>query len=604
MGVTMNAIIKIIIVLILSSSFLFSQQWQQLNSGTNGFFRDLDFISESVGWVVGHSGIILKTTNGGTNWIQQNSNTSSDLYTVYFLDDQNGWVGGFDGILLKTTNGGDNWVVDQLTTDNISGLTFLDQNIGLAVTGKLVPYYYSYILKTTNGGASWQQKYESFYGYDAYLDLFNIGNYGWAVGTGIISRTTNAGENWIDVYSPTDQWLYDVFFFDNTTGWAVGGGTDSEIILKTANGGNSWQIQRESYQYQRLQGVCFMDLQNGWAVGENGVILKTTNGGSIWTEFNSPTNNYLREIQFPSPTVGYIVGENGTILKFSDNSDFIHITDPNGGETITTESNYYILWNSQNVVDVKLEYSTDNGLTWMNIIDSIPSTGIFEWVVPVTLTTQGRMKISDITNPIIFDASDGPFTIQSSKVITVLTPNGAEVINGGSTYEITWNSIDVEYVNIEYSINNGASWTTIIEGTQSTGVYLWEVPNVLTIQGRIKISDHSFPTIYDVSDNSFRINFPVFVDDPNNLTDYRLLQNYPNPFNPSTNIQFNIPEFSFVTLSVYDLLGNLISTLVSDNLTAGNYTVEFGGTDIPSGLYIYKIVTSKFTDAKKMILMK
>lgn len=604
----MNIVSRLCTLVLLASNLLFSQpQWQQLNSGTNAFLRDLDFVSENVGWIVGHGGLILKTSDGGINWVQQVSNTSTDLYTVFFLDNQNGWAGGLDGIFLKTTDGGDNWIVDQLTTDEVRGLVFVDQNNGIAVTGKLVPYYYSYILKTTNGGTSWQIKHASYYGYDAYLDLCSGNDYAyeWAVGTGIISRTVNAGESWTDVYSPTDQWLYDVFFFDNTTGWAVGGGTDSEIILKSANGGNSWQIQRESYQYQRLQGVCFTDLQNGWAVGQNGVILKSTNGGTTWIAYNSPTNSYLREIDFPTETVGYIIGENGVILKFSDNSDFIHIMEPNGGEIITTESTYYILWNSQNVIDVKLEYSTDNGLTWIIIVDSIPSTGIYEWVVPVTLTTQGRVKISDITDPNIFDISDGPFTIQSSKVITVLTPNGGEIINGESTYEITWNSTDVENVNIEYSINNGASWNTVVEGALSTGIYYWEVPNILTIQGRIKISDFTFPTIYDVSDNSFRINYnPVSVEDPNNLIEYKLFQNYPNPFNPTTKIQFTLPEQSFVTLNVYDLLGNLISALISENKPAGSYTVEFGGTDIPSGLYIYKIVTPSFTEAKKMILMK
>jgi photosystem II stability/assembly factor-like uncharacterized protein len=604
MGVTMNAVIKISAVLILSSYLLFSQQWQQLNSGTNSYLFDLHFLSETTGWVVGYNGTILKTSNGGNTWIQQNSGTTANLRSVFFLNEQLGWVGGISGLLLKTTDGGSSWQQSQMGygTEDVYEISFIDENIGQAVVGRVSPYYYSYILKTTNGGLSWQLRYES--DYEAYLDLFVSGNYGWVVGTGEIARTTNTGEIWNYVYSPTNQWLYDVFFFDNTTGWAVGGGTDSEIILKSSNGGLSWQIQRESYQFQRLQGVCFTDLQNGWTVGENGVILKTTNGGTNWNEYNSPTNNYLREIQFLSESIGYIVGENGTILKYSDNSDLIHVMDPNGGEIIIAGSSYYILWNSQNVIDVKLEYSTNNGLNWINIINSIPSTGIYEWSVPITMTTQARIKIYDIIDPNVFDISDGPFTIQSSKVITVITPNGGEELDGGTYYEITWSSTDVENVDIEYSINNGASWNLIIDSVQSTGVYIWEVPNVLTTQGKIKISDNSLLSIYDVSDNSFRINFPVNVDDPNNLKEFNLFQNFPNPFNPTTKIQFTIPELSFVTLSVYDVLGNLISTLVSDNLSAGNYTFEFGGTDIPSGLYIYKIVTPTFTDAKKMILMK
>ena len=489
--------------------------------------------------------------------------------------------------------------------ETIWELSFVDENIGQAVVGYTIPgFYYSYIIKTVNGGTTWQLKYESEYGYDAYLDLFTIGDLGWAVGTGVIARTTNTGESWSYVYSPTDQWLYDVFFFNNTTGWAVGGGTDSEIILKSANGGLSWQILQESFQYQRLHGVAFTDLNNGWTVGENGVILQSTNGGASWSEYNSPTNSFLREVQFPSQSIGYIVGENGVILKYSNNSNYIHVLDPNGGEVITTGSSYYILWNSQNVIDVKIEYSTDNGINWISIINSLPSTGIYDWAVPNVLTSQGRIKITDITDPNIFDISDGPFTIQSSKVITVLTPNGGEELEGGSNYEITWSSTDVEYVNIEYSINNGASWNLIVDSVQSTGIYIWEVPNILTVQGRVKISDHTLLSIYDVSDNPFRINYVLDVSDPNSELNYRLKQNYPNPFNPTTRIDYSLPEFSYVNLIVYDVLGRMLNTLVSDYKSAGDYSVDFNASNLPSGIYFYQIITPSYSSIKKMILMK
>ncbi len=165
------------------------------------------------------------------------------------------------------------------------------------------------------------------------------------------------------------------------------------------------------------------------------------------------------------------------------------------------------------MVNVKIEYSTDNGINWISVIDSIPSTGIYEWTVSNTLTTEGRVKISDLSDPDIFDISDGSFTIQSSKVITVISPNGGEILNGGSQYEILWNSEDVEYVKLDYSINNGASWDSITDSIESTGVYLWTVPNILTTQARIKISDISLPSIYDASDDPFRINYVVSVDE-------------------------------------------------------------------------------------------
>lgn len=85
---------------------------------------------------------------------------------------------------------------------------------------------------------------------------------------------------------------------------------------------------------------------------------------------------------------------------------------------------------------------------------------------------------------------------------------------------------------------------------------------------------------------------------------FSLEQNYPNPFNPSTIIRYSIPKSEFVELKVYDGLGNLIQTLVSENLNAGNYEVQFNGADLASGIYYYQIKAGEFSITKKLVLMK
>lgn len=85
---------------------------------------------------------------------------------------------------------------------------------------------------------------------------------------------------------------------------------------------------------------------------------------------------------------------------------------------------------------------------------------------------------------------------------------------------------------------------------------------------------------------------------------YYLMQNYPNPFNPGTKISYSIPEITFVTLKVYDVLGNEIATLVNEEKTIGSYDVDFVATSLPSGIYFYKLTTNNFSETKKMILMK
>jgi hypothetical protein len=85
---------------------------------------------------------------------------------------------------------------------------------------------------------------------------------------------------------------------------------------------------------------------------------------------------------------------------------------------------------------------------------------------------------------------------------------------------------------------------------------------------------------------------------------YSLHQNYPNPFNPSTTISFGIPEAAYVTLKIYDLLGNEITTIISDGLSAGVHSISFDASGIPSGVYLYKLHAGSFIQTKKMILMK
>jgi hypothetical protein len=85
---------------------------------------------------------------------------------------------------------------------------------------------------------------------------------------------------------------------------------------------------------------------------------------------------------------------------------------------------------------------------------------------------------------------------------------------------------------------------------------------------------------------------------------YTLGQNYPNPFNPTSIIKYQIPELSFVTLKVYDVLGNEITTLVNKETPAGNYEVEVNGTGLPSGVYFYQLKAGRFVETKKMVLLK
>jgi len=114
-------------------------------------------------------------------------------------------------------------------------------------------------------------------------------------------------------------------------------------------------------------------------------------------------------------------------------------------------------------------------------------------------------------------------------------------------------------------------------------------------------------------DKIFEEIFPVTGAEDESLTpeNFELFQNYPNPFNPSTKIKFSIPigTLNYVSLKVYNVLGNEVATLVNKELPAGNYELEFDASDLTSGIYFYKLKVDfpegqAFIQTYKMVLLR
>lgn len=88
------------------------------------------------------------------------------------------------------------------------------------------------------------------------------------------------------------------------------------------------------------------------------------------------------------------------------------------------------------------------------------------------------------------------------------------------------------------------------------------------------------------------------------VSNYELNQNYPNPFNPSTRIRYSIKENSYVSLKVYKSLVVLVTELVNEYKPTGSYEIEFDGSILPSGVYLYKLDAGSFSATRKLVLMK
>ena len=336
----MKKLIQTLFFFLLVTQICFAQWFWQSTPIDHDLFS-VKFISPEVGWIVGESGTILKTTNGGETWISQSSGTSDNLNSVSFTNINTGVAVGNNGTILRTTNGGENWVSQfSGTYYDLNGVSFTNVNIG-TVVGSYNPNTYTsigIIIRTTNGGETWETQ-SSGIKYHLSMVFFTDINNGSVVGysgsplEGIILRTTNGGETWAS-QCKTENTLYGIYFSDAKTGMVVGTGGrgDGPLILKTNDGGETWINKNCGMTGVILNSVHLTDTNNGTAVGlkyfpsNEAVILRTTNGGETWISQTSELSNYLNDVFFIDINNGIVVCSGGIMLRTT-----------NGGVTFVEE---------------------------------------------------------------------------------------------------------------------------------------------------------------------------------------------------------------------------------------------------------------------------
>lgn len=199
----------------------------------------------------------------------------------------------------------------------------------------------------------------------------------------------------------------------------------------------------------------------------------------------------------------------------------------------------------------------------------------------------------------------GPFLVTS--------PNTAVTWNANTPQTVTWDiantnvsPVNCANVKIKLSTDGGTTFPTILKSsTPNDGSETVTLPMVSTANARIKVeaADNIF---FDISNTNFTITTVSGIS--NQLAkplSFQLMQNFPNPFNPVSMINFTIPQKSAVSLYVYDMSGKLVMKMINNEIkTEGNYTYEFDGSTLASGMYFYRLTAGKFSETKKMILLK
>jgi len=337
---------------------------------------------------------------------------------------------------------------------------------------------------SADGGSTWNVIVNS---------VPNSGQFSWTVPAGATAngliRVSDAGDGF-----PSD--VSDVPF-----SVAV-----ASITVVSPNGGETWFGGSQ----QPLTWV---------SVGFAGMVKLeySADGGASWAVLADSTANdgaFLWTVPESATTTGKIrvaAAADGSPSDISD-GDFtivastLQLTAPNGGEFLTANSVSQVTWSSTGVVNgVKIAYSIDGGLTWTEVIASTPDDGTFDWTVPDIEASDVRLRIEDAVDGVPSDVSDGAFAI-SNTVLTITAPNGGESWQAGSAQLITWTSAgDLPTVKIEYSLDAGTSWFTVVALTSNSGSSVWTLPNESTTQALIRISDSGDGIPFDVSDSLFTI---------------------------------------------------------------------------------------------------
>ncbi len=272
---------------------------------------------------------------------------------VQFVSATEGWISGSRGSFLHTTNAGENWTVvepfpdDTLwsPSDQAQGvMSWVNQTHGWKINSIGPAFGVSYgvvIHKTTNGGNTWEKKILSTTSGDfgnaiqfvdenhGWVLIFNFSTWG-----ATFLRTIDGGENWTPF---TGAGIF--YFVDANNGWSYygsGQGFDPPFkILRTTDGGDSWNEQFTDNTKYAYNAMHFSDLNNGWVVGDSGKVLKTADGGVNWnfvTNTGVNPNNRSKAVYFLNSNVGWISSKS----TLPSNIPFIqHTTD--GGVTWKTQ---------------------------------------------------------------------------------------------------------------------------------------------------------------------------------------------------------------------------------------------------------------------------
>lgn len=378
--------------------------------------------------------------------------------------------------------------------------------------------------------------------------------------------------------------LYSVQFYDTLNGIITGG---NGAILKSTDGGKLWLLDLNFIgTYPDFYSISLVGTSGGWITGRFGVTLHTSNAGTTWEQkqFN-PGGYYLSHSTFLNDTVGWACGGSNSLFR----------TKYGGGywtqEFITNGPESFGYMYTKDCISGYLVGANGAAIKTTN--------GGFHWT---RLNTNTKAKLENIT----FVNDSVGWTVGSEGTILKTVNSGKDWMPYAfpSKYHFNWISMVDQFTGwivgsqgiILSTTNSGETWDSVTSVTKATlRCMYFKDKNHGWIVG-----DSGIVLVYN---SSSTMSVSSKSDDLLPLQ-MQLTQNYPNPFNPTTTIQFTIPQDGEVEISLLDILGRVVQTIVKQYYPLGMYSVVFDATHLSSGSYFYRLKTKEQSITKKMTLIK
>lgn len=463
-------------------------QWDEITTPVNDNLNDMIYSTPYAGYIyaVGPNQTIIKSTDYGKNWEEIEFEGTNNFTSVFFFSETFGYVGGNSGDLYRTINGGFTYTERDGETEGnkVNDIKFKNTISGMLVGDNGIISY------STNGGLSWNKHTSPDFSVDINNVCMTSSTNAYAVGdNGLIIKSTDTGNNWTILQNATESYnLNAVAFKDDNYGIVI---ASNGNIYRTTDGGSIWSLVHTGTN-SVLNSCVYSGNDRYFAVGNSGKILISNDNGATWQNQISPVSDNLNEIISISANIHVIAGDDGTVLQTTNAGGgatwALDVLKPNANSTFIAGRTATIEWNADNIDDIEIYYSTDNGSTFTYIKTVDASSGTTTWNVPQNIESDlCVIKINDSDNENL-KALSNTFSIVKNN-LEIVSPENGEFYKTGNILKIEWETNISSTFEIYYRLGIEDSWKLIEETDSENLEYDWTVPDEYSNECQIKIVD-------------------------------------------------------------------------------------------------------------------